>query len=507
VSDAITIFQGALEGEDATERLARDCARAVRAGDLILLSGDLGAGKTTFARAFLRTLARDPALEVPSPTYTLVQPYECSPHALHADLYRLGDESELDELGLDDGLAAGVALVEWPERAPSLSARAALCVSLSGTGGSREARLAASPSAAPRFARSLAIGVFLARAGHADARREPFVGDASSRSYEIVTPADGAEPLILMNAPRMPDGPPIRDGLPYSRLAHLAESVTPFVAIARLLDRHGFCAPAILAHDLDDGLLLLSDLGRDTVLDTEGRPIAERYTASAEVLADMHAVAWPHACEAAPGVVHDIPAYSRRAMLIETELFIDWYWEAKRGAPPGDAQRSAWTAAWNTILDSIAGAERSLVLRDHHSPNIIWRGAMRGNARVGLIDFQDALIGPAAYDVASLARDARVDIAPDLEEAVTAAYEARRRLRGPFDASAFRSAFAVMAAQRNAKILGIFIRLDRRDGKPAYLKHLPRVEAYFGRSLADPAMAPVATLLAEAGFAFPGWGR
>lgn len=492
-----------LDGEAATERLAADCARAARAGDLITLEGGLGAGKTTFARAFLRALAGDPALEVPSPTYTLVQSYPGALPALHADLYRLADASEADELGLEDGLSQGVVLVEWPERAPHLAETASLVVRLEGAGASRLVRLEAAPSAAPRFARSLAIRAFLAAGSHGDAVRGPLAGDASARAYETIA-TDGV-PLVLMNAPRMPDGPPIRDGLPYSRLAHLAESVTPFSAVARLLRSRGFAAPEIHAQDLDQGLLLIEDLGRDGILDAQGAPIAARYCAAGALLADMHRVAWPHAAEAAAGVTHVIPAYSRRALLIETELFIDWYWLEKRGTPPSEAQRDAWRRGWNGILDALSDAEQSLVLRDYHSPNIIWREGRAGTDAIGLIDFQDAVIGPSAYDVASLARDARVDIPLALEQAVTKAYCARRVETGPFDAARFTRDFAVMAAQRNAKILGIFIRLNRRDGKPAYLRHLPRVEAYFGRSLADPAMAPVAGLLAEAGFTFPGW--
>jgi N-acetylmuramate 1-kinase len=499
----IALSDMVLKGEAATARLANDCARAAKAGDLILLEGDLGAGKTAFARAFLRSLADDDALEVPSPTYTLVQAYPGTSPALHADLYRIADATEIDELGLDEGREQGIVLVEWPERAPSLFDRATLVVSLSGTGATRRAIVKANPEAAARYGRSLAIRAFLAAHGSAEALRRPLAGDASTRAYETVQTKMGHR--VLMNAPRMPDGPPIRDGLPYSRLAHLAESVTPFVAIARLLSGAGFAAPAIHAQDLDAGLLLISDLGRDGVLDGDGRPVAERYVESARLLAVLHGRVWPHEAEAAPGVIHAIPAYSRRALLIETELFIDWYWAEKRGTAPSAAQRTAWVDGWNGILDAIGDGEQSLVLRDFHSPNIIWRDARHGTDRVGLIDFQDAVIGPSAYDVASLARDARVTIDPALEQDVRDAYCAIRAASGAFDQVRFARDFAVMAAQRNAKILGIFIRLNRRDGKPTYLKHLPRVEAYFARSLREPVMQPIAALLAEAGFEFTGW--
>jgi aminoglycoside/choline kinase family phosphotransferase len=129
------------------------------------------------------------------------------------------------------------------------------------------------------------------------------------------------------------------------------------------------------------------------------------------------------------------------------------------------------------------------MLRDIQAPNFIWRGERSGFDRLGLIDFQDALIGPSAYDVASLAMDARVTIPVEIEKRTVEAYVRARQSAGAFDRKAFEESYAVMAAQRNSKILGIFVRLDRRDGKPAYLKHLPRIRGYLRRALAHPALA------------------
>jgi N-acetylmuramate 1-kinase len=489
----IEIARLALEGEEATSRLGADLALAAKPGDLILLEGDLGAGKSTLARAFVRAFLEEPEQDVPSPTYTLVQSHSSGHRtAVHADLYRLGEGASIDDLGLDDMLPASVVLVEWPGRAPGLLRDASLIVRLDGLGERRDAVLQARPEAAARFSRTLAIRAFLDAQGHQGATRRHLTGDASARSYETVDRPQGHD-LILMNAPRAPDGPPVHDGLPYSRVAHLAESVTAFVAVGTAL---------IEAADLDQGLLLIDDLGRDGILDAQGRPIAERYQAAAAVLADLHAVKWNPLMQAAPGHSHVVPAYSRRAMLVETELFIKWYWPEAKGAPASPEASAEWTAAWNAVLDALPDELPTLVLRDHHSPNIIWRGGKNGNDRIGLIDFQDAVMGPSAYDVASLARDARVDIPPGLEALVIDAYAQRRAALGEFDLARFMAAFSVMAAQRNAKILGIFHRLNRRDGKPGYLKHLPRIERYFARSLTEPAMHPVAALLARHGFSF-----
>ncbi len=500
----VEIAQFHLIGEEAMMRLGADLARAAKAGDLILLDGNLGAGKSTLARAFLRSLYANPALEVPSPTYTLVQSYEEVTPALHADLYRIRSAAESDELGISDALETGIVLIEWPEHAAHLFNEATLIVRLTGIGDSRHAVIMASPKSTARFLRTLSIREFLVLSGYTEANREMLFGDASSRSYETIHRGDDA-PLILMNAPKTPDGPPIRDGLPYSSIAHLADSVTPFVAIDQALITAGFCAPKIYAHDLNKGLLLIEDLGRTGILDDQGQPIAARYQASGALLADFNQINWSKNVAVTENSVYAIPNYSRRALLIETELFTDWYWPETRGEPASEIAKIEWRAAWNAVLDSLAGSEQSLVLRDYHSPNIIWRGDKTGNDRIGIIDFQDAVFGPSAYDLASLARDARVDISVELEASIVQAYVTRRYELGPFDEQAFAKSFAIIAAQRNAKILGIFHRLNRRDDKPVYLKHLPRVENYFGRSLGDISMAPVADMLKRHRFSFPGW--
>ena len=480
----------ALADAEETARLGADLPAAAKPGDVFALSGDLGAGKTTLARGFVRAMAGDPELEVPSPTFTLVQSYAARIPVAHLDLYRLADTSELDELGFDEAREEGVVLVEWPERAGGLLDGADIVrINLDHDGAGRIATIRGPDAAMKRIARSLRIRTFLKEAGLAAAERRYLLGDASTRAYETVE-SDGRPTLILMNAPRQPDGPPIRDGKPYSQIAHLAESVTPFVAIAKALRERGFAAPIIEHQDLDDGLLLIEHLGDGGFL-RDGEPIAERYVAAAELLAELHRHDWPQLMEAAPGIVHTVPDYDRGAMSIETELLADWYLPREQGRPMTGDERAAFTAAWDAAFERLAKAEKSLVLRDYHSPNLIWRGGRSGTDRLGIIDFQDAMIGPAAYDVASLAQDARVTIPEELERQIVEAYCVARERQGGFDRTNFEQAYAIMAAQRNTKILGIFVRLDQRDGKPHYLKHLPRIRDYVVRSLRHPALEEV----------------
>jgi tRNA threonylcarbamoyl adenosine modification protein YjeE len=482
-------LQRHLADEGRTVRLGEDIAAALKPGDVLALEGDLGAGKTTLARAIIRALAGDPSLEVPSPTFTLVQSYDARIPARHFDLYRLSDPGELLELGFDEAREEGVVLVEWPERAGGLIGNDVIRVRLDEEGEGRSAGIDAPPEALARLERSLAIRDFVENTEWAGGHRAFLLGDASTRAYETVT-AEGEKRVILMNAPQRPDGPPVRGGKPYSRIAHLAENVKPFVAIDNALRGKGIAAPEIFAQDIRQGILLIEDLGSEGVIDAAGRPIAERYLAAAELLARLHAADWPHECEIAPGSRYRIPDYDRGAMTIEVELYVDWYLPEMAGAPDGHV-RERFARQWNAVFDRLEKAEKSLVLRDFHSPNLIWRGDREGHDRLGIIDFQDALIGPSAYDVASLAMDARVTVEPALERAILDAYCRARTAAGAFDRAAFEEAYAIMAAQRNSKILGIFVRLNRRDGKPQYMRHLPRIRDYMARALRHEALAPV----------------
>jgi len=494
-TQSITLF---LSDEHATTRLGADIAMALRSGDLLALEGGLGAGKTTLARGLIRQLAGQPEFEVPSPTYTLCQTYALEPPVAHYDLYRLGEPAELDELGLGEALAAGAALVEWPEHGGDRlrGAAATATVALADEAGGRRAVLSGDGALLDRIARSLAIRAFLDRHWGPGAARRFLLGDASARRYETATL--GGETRIVMDSPRRPDGPPVASPSgtmkPYSRIAHLAEDVVPFIAVDRALVDEGFAAPAIHAASVAQGLLLCEHLGTDTLLDAAGVPVAQRYVEAGRLLARLHARDWPHLLSGSDSEgaawSHEIPAFDREALMMEASLLADWYAPAFAPGRIGRGERDAFLAIWGDLADILAASPPTLVLRDYHSPNIIWRGDRPFPVNIGLIDFQDALIGPAAYDLASLAQDARVDIAPSLEDAIVAAYMEERSADSGFDRAGVARDYAILAAQRATKILGIFVRLDRRDGKPAYLRHLPRLRAYLGRSLAHPALEP-----------------
>lgn len=489
-----TVWRLDVGSEAETIELAQEFSTLVRSGDAVMLSGDLGAGKTTFARAMIRALVDDPRLEAPSPTFTLMQIYEgAGKRIVHADFYRLENVAELAGLGWEEETDDAIVLVEWAEDAREALSPDRLEVRLSFVDGdNREARrltISGYGGFVSRLASFKAIREILRKAGWAGARRRFLQGDASTRAYERLEQPDGHR-AILMISPARSDGPPIRYGKSYSAIARLAENVVPFVALSQGLRGLGLSAPEVYAKDIDAGLLIIEDFGGEGVVDENG-PVVERYLEAAGALAYLHAQRLPDAIAIDDGRNYQIPPYDLDALLIEAELLVDWYLPRLK-APISSGARAIFLNLWRQALIEAASAAPTWTLRDYHSPNLLWLAQRNGLARIGILDFQDCVLGHPAYDMASLGQDARVDVSDDLELKLLAHYaKLRREADSGFDMAAFARAYAILAAQRATKVLGIFARLDQRDGKPQYLAHLPRVESYLRKSLRHPALADV----------------
>ena len=478
-------------------RLTEDIAFALKPGDTVALEGDLGAGKTTFARSLIRALAGRDDIEIPSPTFTLVQSYETVRFEVaHFDLYRLSAPEELRELGLDHALNRGIAVIEWPERAADNLASERLTVRFSETGGpdTRDIELEGTGAFGPRLDRLMEIRAFLAKAGWGGetARLSYLQGDASPRRYARLK-KDGVS-RILMDSPRQPDGPPVRDGKPYSQIAHLAEDVNAFAAVDLDLKRSGFSVPDITHLDLEHGLLLIDDFG-DRVFGAEvarGRDQEQLWRAGTDTLVALYHHVPPPVIALPGGSHHKVPPLDTGALQIETELLIDWYWPAQFGSPVPQDIANEFQALWAPVFARVLRSPKHWVLRDYHSPNLIHLPDRLSPQNVGLIDFQDAMQGPAAYDLVSLLQDARLDVPVALEDKLLNHYLARVSTEDPsFDAAEFRFVYAALGAQRNTKIAGIFARLAKRDGKRQYLAHLPRIWGYLARDLAHAELAPL----------------
>lgn len=344
--------------------------------------------------------------------------------------------------------------------------------------------------------RAQARAAFIDAAGWSGARIDAFPGDASTRSYfRLVRPQGSA---VLMDAPGGAEAPACpagaseaeRRALGYNALARLAgPNTAAFAGLAEALCARGFSAPRILSADIDAGLLLLEDLGDALFARVipEGAEEAQLYETAVDALAALYRSSFPEDMRTRNHSWR-VQAYDEVAMIAEAELLLDWWLPHQTGAGVDDGARRAWRAAWSEALEAMRAHPPGLVLRDYHAENLIWMPDRDAEARVGLLDFQDALFGHPAYDLVSLIEDARRDVDPALAAPLKARFVEQAGLA---DHAGFDAAYAVIGAQRNAKILGIFVRLAKRDGKPRYLDLLTRVEGHFRNDLAHPALGPV----------------
>ncbi|MER2519341.1 MAG: tRNA (adenosine(37)-N6)-threonylcarbamoyltransferase complex ATPase subunit type 1 TsaE [Bdellovibrionales bacterium] len=454
----------------ATGRLARELARGMEpglaAGDVLALEGPLGAGKTAFSAAFLRALGV--AGEIPSPTFTIVQSYDTVRGvAHHFDLYRIKREDELDELGWDDMLAEGFALVEWPERAGGRLPDDRLTLRFGWEDGQRMCAIEASGRWAARVERVLeaAAGVrdcedFLACAGWEHALREPLCADFSARRFTRLrkgAEADAAT-AILMEAGD-------------------DQNTDAFARVGRMLRRMGLSAPELFAEDALRGFALMEDFGDcrfGAMIDVgaEALPLLLR---AAEVLAHLHKsfaalqeFTWRRTIQNGMAEWDALPCFDVERFVSQAELYLDEWIPFTEGRNVTAEEREDFRAAWRERLRMVEALPRSLLLRDFMPDNLMNLPEREGVRSVGLLDFQDAGVGPIAYDLASLCEVVRRDADKGWEhfEAVTAHYHALAKPSCSLEA--LREGGRTLSAQRHLRVLGILARLARQ-GNPAKL--------------------------------------
>lgn len=312
--------------------------------------------------------------------------------------------------------------------------------------------------------RDALIKTFLQLHGWGKAKRIKIAGDASFRRYERVE-LEGSSAILM-------DAPPEH------------EDVMPFVKIANHLLQCGLSAPAIYAQDEKTGLLLLEDLGNEsfTKVLAGQSPLSseyneeELYKAAIDVLLQLHRAALPS----------DVPEYDDALLLREAHLLTDWFLPNIGLDADVAALRREYETLWKELYPRCYVGGEVLVLRDYHADNLMWLPDKHGTQAVGLLDFQDAVIGSPAYDLVSLLEDARRDVAPETQDAMITYYLNRR---SDIDREAFKAAYAILGAQRNCKIIGIFSRLALRDNKPRYLSYLPRVWKHLEHDVSHPVLA------------------
>lgn len=308
------------------------------------------------------------------------------------------------------------------------------------------------------------IQQFLAGTAFRDAELNPLAGDASFRRY--IRLRKGNETAMLMDAP--PD----------------KENVGPFIAVAEFLHQQGFSAPFIHARHERDGLLLLEDLGDDSFSSLLRQSPAQEeqlYAAAIDVLAHWH---HEEAGFSKPELL-PLPYYDMDLMMREVALLSDWFLPQAMGADKAAALRDDYLGIWKTILTQAKLSTSVWVHRDYHADNLMWLPNRSDHERVGLLDFQDGVYGDGAYDLVSLLEDARRDVPPDLAAAMLDRYIAKVAT----DRQRFLTSYAVLGAQRNCKIIGIFSRLAVRDGKTSYLHFLPRVWRHLEHDMRHPLLS------------------
>lgn len=321
-----------------------------------------------------------------------------------------------------------------------------------------------SPFPKIRPERGDAMDAFLSASGWHRAQRSALAADASFRRYERVAHEKGI--AVLMDAP-----PPWED-------------VRPFVAVSEQLRRYQLSVPEIFAADLDAGFLLLEDLGDASytrLLRENPKRERELYLAAIDALVTIY-----HASKL--DTQPCIPPYDMAVYLREVGLFAEWFLPQIHGIERAEILREEWLALWRQILLTAPLKQECLVHRDYHADNLFWLADRAGHHAVGMLDYQDALWGDATYDVASLLEDARRDVAMETISECVAHFTKQTGI----DAAELRIRYALLAAQRNAKIIGIFTRLTVRDGKAHYLHYLPRVWGHFLKDIQHQILAPVA---------------
>ncbi|HYE46262.1 MAG TPA: phosphotransferase [Caulobacter sp.] len=336
---------------------------------------------------------------------------------------------------------------------------------------------------------------FLAEHGLGQARRQPLAGDASTRAYERLHPISGPS-LIFMDQPPRAESAPCPPGatveerraLGFNAAYRLAAGrVDAFVACARHLTDLGLSAPRMVAFDVEAGLAVMEDLGDGLFAQAiaGGAEEAALYDAAVDTLAVIHASP-PPAVLGGEDVRWPLLTYDGLALTTAAELFVDWLPKLRPAFAPDAAALEAWQAAWAPILRTAEEGAEVFCHRDYHAENLIWLPDREGPARVGMVDFQDAVKAHRVWDLSMLLHDARRQVTPEREAAALERYLAAHPW---LERERFLADYHALGALNVARIIGIFARLVTRDGKPRYEGYLPRLWGYLDSCLADPALA------------------
>ncbi|MGB0504592.1 MAG: aminoglycoside phosphotransferase family protein [Pikeienuella sp.] len=317
---------------------------------------------------------------------------------------------------------------------------------------------------------------FLAAAGWGGAQVAVLAGDASNRRYDRVSGTSG--PAVLMDSPK-----------------ERGEDITIFLAFTQLLRDLGYSAPEIYEVDVNTGFALIEDLGDDLYAKIAAQNLAQEheiYAAAVDLLADLHKTTPPAKAGQNP-ITAPVNPYDMSVLTREAMLLLEWWYLGATGKPASPDLCMEYKALITGTCERVAADRSALVLRDYHAENLLWLPSRSSHKRVGLLDYQDALAGSPAYDLASLLEDARRDTSIELQAAMIDRYI---RVAG-VSRDQFTTDYTMLAAQRNLKIVGIFARLCIRDGKAHYLDLIPRVWAHLMHDLSHPRLSELSAFISK----------
>ncbi|MDG2187302.1 MAG: tRNA (adenosine(37)-N6)-threonylcarbamoyltransferase complex ATPase subunit type 1 TsaE [Hyphomicrobiales bacterium] len=455
------------------EELAKTISSNLEKGDIIALIGEIGSGKTTLSKFLINQLTSIEINQINSPTFNLYQSYNKNNVLVnHYDFYRIEKYQDLDEIDLEDSYKNGITIIEWADKYINALTQDYIEIHLTEKLSYREYKITPKGKLRKRIKNINSLDNFLKKTNLKINKLEDIYGDASKRKYCRLHLED--KTLILMDSSQ--EKKKINP-------TKLSTSISDYIHICKYLEKINIRVPELFYTDIKREYLIEEDFGDlkySHIISKEN--FKELYQPAIDTLLHISEIHHPNNLEV-NGKTYDIPEYDKKIYLNEVEIFIKFYWPFIKGTICTSAIEKEFMDIWNELLIKIS-SDKSLVLRDFHSPNLMLLKDEENHKKCGVIDFQDALLGHPIYDLVSLCQDARITISEEEETFLIETYKSKFNFNNyQFDRSNFIDHYCILGTQRSMKILGIFARLSILDSRNDYLVHMPRVINYIKRNM------------------------
>lgn len=470
-----------------TKLFTENLCKIIESNDVILLNGKIGSGKTTLARHIINQILQIDISEITSPTFNLYQVYENNNQKInHYDFYRIENDIDLQEIDLEDSLGEGITIIEWADKYQNYLPDSYLEIEILEIDCFRTYKLRGCGSFKNRINKHNSLVSFLSKFKKPIIKVEKIQGDASKRIYKRIQTKEESLILMIYDEKEKKENP-----------SKLSEQIHDYVSICQYLSDINIRVPKIYAVDYKNQFLIQEDFGdlkySEIFLKEDFRKL---YEPAIDTLINIAKNECPKNIKT-DQAIYKFEDYDKNIYLSEVNIFIDWYWPYVKGSVCIDDIKLEFLEIWKNLLDKISD-DKSLVLRDFHSPNLIFQPHGNGIGKCGVIDFQDALIGHPLYDLVSLAQDARVSIKLDQEFFLIEYYMKNLNFKNyQFNNHEFMNQYNILGAQRALKILGVFARLSMAYQKHEYLIHIPRILDYINRNIRNESLTSLSSWLTK----------